>query len=108
MFEERNAYKLKKLFKLNENCEVCNQAFSPEPRYYDGAMYVSYGFSVAIVITMFVAFNILFEDPNLDLMMGVTITIAVLLSPLSFRISRSIWIHFFFHFDETIAEKSNV
>ncbi len=106
MFEERNAYKLKKLFELNDTCESCNHSFSPEPRYYDGAMYISYGISVAIVITIFVAFNILFENPNYDLMIGITIGLAVLLSPLSFRISRSLWVHIFVSYDGSTEDKN--
>lgn len=106
MFEEHNHYNLKKLFALNEKCEACDLTFAPEPRYYDGAMFVSYALSVAIVITMFVAFNVLFEAPNLIVMISSTIGLAALLSPLTFRISRGIWIHIFFKFDPKAAKKS--
>jgi len=99
MFKEKNAYRLKKLFALKDACDVCNLPFCPEPRYYDGAMFVSYGFSVAIVITAFTLFNFFLENANLNVMIGSTIGLAVIVSPLSFRISRSVWIHFFFSFD---------
>ncbi len=105
MFEERNHYHLKKLFALNKNCDVCQQPFAPEPRYYVGAMFVSYAMSVAIVVTMFVAFNVLFEDPDLNAMIGTTIGFAVLVSPLTFRISRGIWIHIFFKFNPNTVKK---
>ena len=63
-------------------------------------MYVSYAFSVAIVATVFVAFTTLFEDAPLIPMISTTIGAALLLSPLSFRLSRSIWIHLFVTFDK--------
>lgn len=41
-------------FRLSEtckHCEVCGSNLIHEPGFYDGAMYISYAFSVALVIT---------------------------------------------------------
>lgn len=106
MYHNHNPYHLKELFVMKDYCKVCDQPFAPEPRYYDGAMFVSYGISVAIFASVIVVFNVLFSEPNFYIMIGVIIGLAVLLSPLTLRISRSIWIHLFFKFDPNAALKN--
>ena len=101
LFKNKNPYNLKKMFEMNDRCEHCQQSFAPEPRFYEGSMYVSYAFSVAIVVTVFTAFNILMDDVPLLPLIVTTITAAVGLSPLSFRLSRTVWIHFFYTFDKS-------
>lgn len=96
LFSNKNPYNLGKIFKMNDFCSNCHQNFSPEPRFYDGAMYVSYAFSVIIVATVFVSFTTIYEDAPLIPMILTTVGSAVLLSPISFRLSRSVWIHLFF------------
>lgn len=105
MYQNTNPYHLKHLFDMKDHCEVCSQPFAPEPRYYDGAMFVSYGISVGIIVSVIIAFNILFEEPDFNIMMGLIISLAILLSPLTLRISRSIWIHLFFKFEPGITNK---
>jgi len=105
MYENTNPYYLKHLFDMKDHCENCGQPFAPEPRYYDGAMFVSYGISVAIIVSVIIAFNILFEAPSFNIMIGLIISLAIFLSPLTLRISRSIWIHLFFKFEPEIAKK---
>lgn len=86
---------------MNEECEHCKQSFAPEPRFYEGAMYVSYAFSVAIVVSCFVAFNVLTDDVPLIPLISTTIILAFGLAPVSFRLSRTVWIHIFYSFDKT-------
>ncbi len=75
-------------------CSHCGQSFEPEPDFYQGAMYVSYGLSIgvsfAIGILMLFIFNI-----NLWIT-TIAFTVAlILLLPIIFRISRVIWLNFF-------------
>lgn len=93
-----NAYKLNSMTKIKPQCENCGQAFEPEPMFYQGAMYVSYGFSVAIVVSVFVAFNILFDDPIVNQMIFTGIALAIVLSPLNLRLSRNVWANIFIDF----------
>lgn len=101
LFKDKNPYHLKMIFEMNKECEHCKQTFTPEPRFYEGAMYVSYAFSVAIVISCFVAFNVLTDDVPLIPLISTTIILAFGLAPVSFRLSRTIWIHLFYSFDKT-------
>lgn len=81
--------------KINSHCTVCHQRLEPEPGFFFGAMYVSYGFSVAIaLITGFVLYNF-FNDPDL-IVYFLTVLITVLaLTPFMYRYSRSIFLHLF-------------
>ena len=54
-----------KLSDVNKTCQVCGANFQPEPDFYYGAMYISYAFSVALVITALTAINVLVEVPEL-------------------------------------------
>lgn len=84
-------YKLGSFRKMKNNCSSCGQAFNPEPSFYTGAMYVSYAFSVAIVVGVFIGANILSDDPSVNTMVFYGILIAFLFAPLNYRLSRTIW-----------------
>ena len=101
LFINSNPYNFKTIFKMNARCEHCNQTFTPEPRFYDGAMFVSYAFSVMIVASVFIFFTTIFEDAPLVPMITSTNILTFILSPLSFRLSRSVWIHIFVKFDKS-------
>ena len=101
LFIDKNPYHLSQIFKMNDRCSHCNQSFSPEPRFFDGAMYVSYAFSVMIVAIVFITFPSLSDNAPLIPMILTTIGATVLISPLSFRLSRTVWIHVFYNFDKS-------
>jgi uncharacterized protein (DUF983 family) len=93
-FEDNNPYHLKKFDKMNLHCSVCNEQFEPEIGFYYGAMYVSYGLTVAFGVGLFVLLCVLL---NLDTMLFI-ITFAilqVLLMPVFYRISRLTYINIF-------------
>ena len=46
------AYNLFKFSHMNERCPVCEVRLEPEPGFYQGAMYVSYGFSVIALVVI--------------------------------------------------------
>ena len=68
-------------------------------------MFVSYAFSVAIIVSVFVTFNVLSENPNVKYMIIVAIGMAFALSPISLRWSRSIWASIFFSYDKNAIKK---
>jgi hypothetical protein len=85
---------------MHEHCPECGLNITPEPSFYTGAMYVSYAFSVALVISVFVAFNVLYDDPNVNHMIFTGIGLAFFLAPLNIRFSRTIWAYLFFRYDK--------
>ncbi|MBT29504.1 MAG: DUF983 domain-containing protein [Thalassobius sp.] len=95
MFQHPFLAKPLKFSKMHDKCEHCQQNFHPEPGFYIGAMYFSYAINVAIVITLFVALNIMMDKPILSILLSGTIIPAILMVPINFRISRSLMLHLF-------------
>jgi hypothetical protein len=94
--------------KMHSNCPVCSEDFTREPGFYFGAAYVSYALSVALWIVVLAALIILdalglitytFYKNPLTLMVCGTATL-LLLFPLVYRLSRSIWINIFVKSEE--------
>jgi hypothetical protein len=63
--------------------------------FYEGALYVSYAMQVALFITYFVAFRVLFDDFSIPAFVITIAVSSILLLPFTWRMSRTIWIHFF-------------
>jgi uncharacterized protein (DUF983 family) len=54
MYEHKNAYNLKNIYKMHENCSHCGLHYQIEPSFFYGAMYVSYGLTVGIGVAAFI------------------------------------------------------
>eukprot|EP01041_Mallomonas_annulata_P039105 gene39105-62727_t len=83
---------------MPDRCNVCGQDFKIEDGFYLGATYVSYGITVGLTVPLLAAAYYLF---NLDFMALLPIMIGLLLvlTPPIVRVSRSIWINFFIHYN---------
>jgi uncharacterized protein (DUF983 family) len=88
------AYNLRKFSLMNEFCPQCGVRLEPEPGFYQGAMYVSYAFTVAILVILSV---LLFFTGNPSEWTAISIIIAVmfLLVPLNYRYSRIVYLYLF-------------
>lgn len=84
-----------KFNKMHRHCPNCGGDLEPEPGFYFGAMYVSYGFNVAIMFTLFLVTSILIEPEELWVYFAIILTPTVLFLPLNFRWSRVIFLHLF-------------
>lgn len=104
LYEDNNPYHLSKLGKMKTQCDCCGQKFEPETGFYYGAMYVSYGLSIAV---MFVPAAILYFGFNasFEVLLAMILTIYVVTFPLLFRWSRNIWLNIFVHYDPEVREK---
>ncbi len=79
---------------MNKNCPHCASTLEPEPGFYFGAMFVSYALSVVLFVTMWTVLY-LFWNPS-DLAYVVIIGIgAILFTPISFRVSRVLFLYWF-------------
>jgi uncharacterized protein (DUF983 family) len=100
LFTHPNPYNLAHFSDMPKRCPVCNQSYEPEPNFFYGAMYVSYGY--AVVATYIVAQSWLgFGLWQTVAALGV---VSFLLGPFLFRLSRSTYFHLFVHFDPKAAE----
>ena len=88
------AYRSLNFYKMKAQCEVCEQVFDPEPGFYFGAMYISYAFLVAISVSSWVFLYVLFK-PSFLTYLVVILSANVLLLPLIFRYSRTLFLYGF-------------
>jgi uncharacterized protein (DUF983 family) len=101
MYETSNAYKLSTTLKMHERCAHCNTKFKIEPSFFYGAMYVSYPVGIIFAGIAFAISFYFLEFGRLTSFIAITMILLILL-PVILRLSRNIWINFFFKFD---AEK---
>lgn len=88
-------FNLGKMTSMPHQCPVCGLQFEVEPGFYFGAMFVSYAFSVAVLLANMIVLYYLFNDPDIWVyIISVTIS-SLLLYPLIFRYSRIIFLHLF-------------
>ena len=82
-----------KLSEVNKRCSVCGANFHSEPDFYYGAMYISYAFSVALVITVLTAINVLIAEPELWMYLTTMVIGNIVLMPLMLRYSKVIYLN---------------
>lgn len=105
MFPDPNPYHLKQTAVMHNHCPDCGLNFEPEPGYFYGAMYVSYAFTIAIGVGVFILHYLLHSQVNAFwFIMELSLTLLVL-APYTFRIARVIWLSFFVKFDQEIRKK---
>jgi len=97
-FKTSNPYDLKDFDKTNPSCSYCGESFIREPGFYIGAMYISYALTVAMTVTAFVGFVIIFNFEIEYVLAGLIFAILLLL-PILFRTARIIWINIFVNYD---------
>ncbi|HZI24604.1 MAG TPA: DUF983 domain-containing protein [Chryseolinea sp.] len=88
------ASRLSKFNTMNKSCPHCGVRLEPEPGFYQGAMYVGYGFTVAFLILISAILYFL-GDPNEWVYVGTTIAVMILLAPLNYRYSRILYLYMF-------------
>jgi uncharacterized protein (DUF983 family) len=98
LFTHKNSLSLRHLHKMPDHCEACGLKFNPEPGFYTGAMYVSYGFSVALFLLSFFTLYIGLKVEGLTFLMIYSITL-LLLSPFLFRYSRTVYLYLFYSYE---------
>lgn len=79
---------------MNSNCQHCNVSFEPEPGFYQGAMYVGYGITVAC-ITILTLFLYVFGNPSEWVYIGVVVVFMIFVAPVNYRYSRILYLYFF-------------
>ena len=89
-----SATNLTKFNKMNRTCPHCGVRLEPEPGFYQGAMYVSYAFTVAVMAVAGLLLYVL-GDPSEWVYIGVVIALMILLAPLNYRYSRIVYLYAF-------------
>ena len=104
LFKGYSPYNLKHVFDMNDKCPVCGQPTELEVGFWYGTGYVSYALSVAFIVAWFVAWAVLIgisiSDNRVFWCLGTCIAALVLLQPWLMRLSRTIYLNFFVHYDD--------
>ncbi|QMU31673.1 DUF983 domain-containing protein [Adhaeribacter radiodurans] len=89
----------KRFADMYPQCPCCGQSFEPEPGYYYGAMYVSFGFSTGIFLVVLFVLSLLVKEVTLGMVMVTIGVIVIGLLPIMFRLSRAVWINIFIRYE---------
>lgn len=98
-FKHKTSYNPKKVTALHENCPHCNLKYMMEPSFFFGAMYVNYALAVALAVAVFIICKVFIGLSILHSFIAIVI-ISLILTPVTLRLSRIIWINFFVSYDE--------
>lgn len=83
----------KKLTEVHHNCPHCQAVLTPEPDFFYGAMYISYAFSVALVINVLLILNYFFDDPDVMVYVITVVASNLILLPLMLRYSKVLYLY---------------
>jgi uncharacterized protein (DUF983 family) len=99
MYEDKNPYNLKNIYKMHENCSHCGLHYQIEPSFFYGAMYVSYGLTVMVGVAAFIISKVII---GLELTQSFIAIIATLIvtMPITARLARNIYINMFVSYDK--------
>lgn len=87
--------RISKFIQMHETCPNCGFRFEIEPGFFFGAMYISYAVSVALFAVIgFIIFQIT-NDPPFWSYTLVMPGVVILLTPVTFRFSRVLFLHLF-------------
>jgi uncharacterized protein (DUF983 family) len=86
--------KISKFNVMNETCPNCGVGLEPEPGFYQGAMYVGYAITIAVIIMVGLVLYYL-GDPSEWVYIGIVISLMFLIAPLNYRYSRILYLTFF-------------
>ena len=102
------ALHLTKFDRMHKNCPTCNFYYEIEVGFFWGAMYISYGFSVLIVLLVGVSLFYLANDPPAWVYLVVVASIVLALTPVLFRYARMLMLYFFSgtKFDSSYSTRS--
>ncbi len=106
-YVSRHPYKFKDFGKNHENCSHCGYKFDKEPGYFYGAMYVSYALTVAFSVAIAVAIVVLFPSSSYKVYLFSILIGLLILMPISFRLSRLIWMNLFQHYESPDGSNSS-
>lgn len=99
VFTSKNPFNLKKIFSLHQTCSHCNLKYEKEPSFFYGAMYVSYALTSGWFTIWFILYNYFLNIDALTFAISIAISLIVL-SPLTIRWSRLIWLNFFYKYNK--------
>ena len=93
-FKHSFTMNLFKVNKIKKTCSCCNLKYMIEPAFYFGALYVSYGITVALCIVTFVISKLMLNVTLLTSFITIFVVL-ILFIPVNLRLSRILCINMF-------------
>jgi hypothetical protein len=106
LFLTKNPYNLKKVYAMPENCLVCGQTNLPEVGFWWGAMYISYGLTVGLSVVCVLFFWLILGWSDW-LILTANAVVMILVLPVVFRFSRSVWFNMFIRFNPIYSQHAH-
>jgi len=99
---DSNPFHFKSILKIHDKCTQCDLKYMIEPSFYHGAMYVSYGLSVATSIIIVILCLLI----GLELITSFMVVFAALIifTPFMLKLSRIIYINMFISYNSSKKE----
>ena len=104
LFINKNPYKLTTLTAMHKRCTSCGLLTEPEPGFYFGAMYCSYGFGVLVFAINFSIIELYLHLPSAYFIIINTLSL-LFLWPVIFRYARILYLYIFVRYDKNAAQK---
>ena len=101
MYLDQNLLHLSKLLKMKEKCGHCGLKYQIEPSFFYGAMYVSYGLNVVLMIMVFLLSFFVFEAKVGTTFIAIIAVLGIMF-PFVMRLSRNIYINMFVSYDKKV------
>jgi len=98
LFCNKKVYQYKGFFDMPKKCPKCGQDFEIESGFYYGAMYASYGVTVAITVAVFIAVTVL-NIFSITSFLVLDIIALVATMPYVIKLARAIWIAVIISYD---------
>lgn len=98
MFPARTLYTTR-FMRMHKTCPCCGQSFEPEPGFYLGVVYTSYILHAGLFFVILFAVYQLWPDLDLFLLGAIFLGAVLLLLPVTFRLSRAMWIYIFVRYE---------
>jgi uncharacterized protein (DUF983 family) len=81
-------------FTMHERCPVCGLIYEPEPGYFVGSMYISYGMATIFLGLTMLGLHLLLPAWDLGTVALLSIAVFVPFVPAATRYARVIWLYF--------------
>ncbi len=99
MYFDKKSFSITNILKMNEKCSHCGLRYQLEPSFFYGAMYISYGLNVLVMVVVFLIAFFGFHAKANGVVVSSVIAV-IIFFPVIMRLSRNIYINIFVDYEE--------
>jgi uncharacterized protein (DUF983 family) len=100
IFKASNPYSFGNMMVMKSHCDNCGLRYERETGFFYGAMFVSYGINIALFAIALIMYYSVFEiSVDWKVYIAIYVLVSILLTPIIFRLSRSLWLALMVNYD---------